>query len=273
MSMLVPTAVLAGLGLVSGLGLAVAARLFAVEVDPRQEQVADTLPGANCGGCGLAGCSDFAAAVVRGDVAPDACPVADAETTQRIAEILGVRVEARAPQVAIVLCQGTDDIAPRKYRYNGLASCASAALLGGGAKACSTGCLGLGDCQRACAFGAVEMTAAGVARIIPVRCTGCGQCIAACPKDIIQLVPADAEIHVLCSSHEKGAAAKKNCAAVCLGCKKCEKFFADDPRIRVADFLATVDYSDPPTDPAVVATCPTGAIVHRPVGADTGRPS
>ena len=271
--MLVPTAVLAGMGLVSGLGLAVAARLFAVEVDPRQERIAEALPGANCGGCGQAGCNDFAAAVVRGAVAPDACPVADAATAQAIAAIMGVHVAARAPQVAIILCQGTDELAPRKYRYNGLASCASAALLGGGDKRCSYGCLGLGDCQRACAFGAIEMTASGVARIIPARCTGCGQCIQACPKDIVRLVPADAEIHVLCSSHEKGAAAKQSCAVVCLGCKKCEKSFADDPRIRVADFLAYVDYADPPRDPAVVETCPTGAIVHRPAAPQPGRMS
>jgi H+/Na+-translocating ferredoxin:NAD+ oxidoreductase subunit B len=269
--MLIPTTVLAGLGLVSGLGLAVAAKFFAVEVDPRQEAVADNLPGANCGGCGYAGCNDFAAAVVRGDVAPDGCPVADADTAQLIAGIMGLTVEAKAPQVAIVLCQGSDDLAPKKYRYNGLASCKSAALLGGGDKTCTYGCLGLGDCQRACAFGAVEMTASGVAKIIPARCTGCGQCLSACPKDIIDLVPASAEIHVLCSSHAKGAAAKQSCKAVCLGCKKCEKAFEDDPRIKVADFLAQVDYSNPPVDPALVETCPTGAIVYRPVDANPGR--
>ena len=263
--MLVSTAVLAGLGLVSGLGLSLAAKFFAVEVDPRQETIADMLPGANCGGCGFAGCNDFASAVVRGDVAPDACPVADAEAARAIAQVMGVSIEEKEPQVAIVLCQGADDIAPKRYRYNGLASCASAALLGGGDKSCTYGCLGLGDCQRACSFDAVEMTASGVARIIPGRCTGCGQCVDACPKHIIKLVPAAAEIHVLCSNHDKGAAAKRKCAAVCMGCKKCEKSFEGEPRIKVDDFLAHVDYSDPPTDPSVVETCPTGAIVYRPV--------
>jgi len=259
--MLVPTLTLAGLGLVSGLGLAVAARIFAVETDPRQEQIADLLPGANCGGCGYAGCNDFAAAVVAGDVGANACPVCDAESRAAVAAVMGAVVEDVEPSVAIVLCQGDDAHASRRFRYNGAASCASAALLGGGDKTCTYGCLGLGDCAAACAFGAVEMTESGIARIIPERCTGCGQCITACPKDIIRLVPKSATVHVLCSSHDKGGAAKKACSVACIGCKKCEKFFDEDPRVKVADFLAVIDYEGGPIDPAVIQTCPTGAMV------------
>ncbi|NTV03903.1 4Fe-4S dicluster domain-containing protein [bacterium] len=261
--MLVPTVVLSGIGLLSGLGLALAARAFAVESDPRQDQITEALPGANCGGCGYAGCGDFAGAVVRGDAKPDGCPVCDQETRRLVASIVGLTVQDRAPQVALILCQGGDDVAAKKYRYNGLASCASAALLGGGDKLCSAGCLGLGDCQRACAFGAIEMTPSGVARIIPARCTACGQCVAACPKDLIKMVPAEATIHVLCSNHDRGPAAKKACTVACLGCKKCEKSFAGDPRIKVSDFLAYIDYEHAPVDPALAALCPTGSLVYR----------
>ena len=257
--MFVATGVLAGLGLVSGVGLGLAARVFAVRVDPRQERIAELLPGANCGGCGYAGCNDYAAAVVRGDAPPDGCPVGGAATAAAVAEVMGVTVAAKARQVALVRCQGTLDVAPKRFRYNGEASCASAALLGGGDKLCGFGCLGLGDCQRACAFQAIEMCAGGVARVLPERCTGCGRCVEACPKDLIALVPAAATVHVLCSNRDRGGLARKLCRHACLGCKKCEKYVGDGS-IAVRDWLARVDYERPPLDPAVVGECATGAL-------------
>ena len=261
--MLIPTAVLAGLGLVSGLGLAMAARVFAVETDPRQEEISDALPGANCGGCGFAGCADFAAAVVAGKAAPQDCPVADDAARQAVAAIMGLEVTQTTRQVALVMCQGDESVAGKSFRYNGQASCASADLLGGGDKLCLHGCLGLADCQAVCTFGAIEMTDKGVARVIPARCTGCGKCISVCPKNIISLVPEDATIHVLCANTDKGGAAKKACDVACIGCKKCEKFFEEDPRIKIDNNLAVVDYEHAPTDPGLAEVCPTGAIVFK----------
>jgi len=258
---IVATTVMAGLGLLAGLGLSLAARFFAVEVDPRQEKILDVLPGANCGGCGYAGCNDFAAAVARGDAAPDGCPVGGAETAAAVAEIMGLVIEEKERQVALVLCQGTRENAPTKFQYNGMASCASAALLAGGDKLCRYGCLGLADCQDACAFQAIEITAGGIARVIPERCTACGKCVEACPKDLIKLVPESAPIHVLCSSRDKGPVARKACKVACIGCKKCEKFVGDDS-MKVEDWLARVDYDNPPRDPAVAGECPTHAIVE-----------
>jgi len=258
-----PMVVLAGMGLCSGLGLGAAARLFAVETDPRQERILDALPGANCGGCGYAGCADFAAAVTAGRTAPADCPVCDAAARGAIADVMGLEAVESVRSVALVLCQGGWSVADKLYRYNGQASCASAALLGGGDKLCNQGCLGLGDCQTACAFDAVEITDDGIARVIPERCTGCGRCVTACPKGIIRLVPEDAPTHVLCSNTDKGAAARKACGVSCLGCRKCEKAFADEPRITVSDLLARVDYTHPPCDAAVLEACPTGALVRR----------
>ena len=259
--MLVATAVIAGLGLVSGLGLSLAARFFAVEVDPRQEEIVDLMPGANCGGCGLAGCGDFARAVVAGSMAPDGCPVGGSEVARAVAAVMGIGFEEKERRVALIHCQGTGDVAGLKFRYNGLASCASAALLGGGDKLCGYGCLGLGDCQEACGFGAIEMTTGGIAHVIPERCTACGQCVAACPKDLVELVPASAPIHVLCGSRDKGGVARKACSLACIGCKKCEKFHAEG-QVVVEDFLARVDYENPPADAAELEECPSGAIVE-----------
>ena len=259
--MLVPTAVLAGMGLVAGLGLAAAARVFAVETDPRQDEVNDALPGANCGGCGFAGCADFAAAVVAGKAEPGDCPVCGDADCQVVAAIMGLEVTAAKRKVALVLCQGDESVAKHSFRYNGQASCASADLLGGGDKTCLHGCLGLADCQAVCTFGAIEMTEKGIARVIPARCSGCGKCVTACPKDIISLVPDDAVIHVLCVNTDKGGVARKACHVACIGCKKCEKTFAEDPRIRISSSLAHVDYDNPPADPAVTEACPTGALI------------
>jgi len=258
--MLLSTVVLAGLGLISGLGLAVAARVFAVQTDPRREKIAEALPGANCGGCGYAGCNDFAGAVARGEAQPDGCPVCDNAAASAVASIMGLAIEEKERRVAMVMCQGTRERSVDRFRYNGMASCGSAALLGGGPKSCAYGCLGLGDCQAACSFGAIEMTEDGIARIIPQRCTGCGRCVEACPKDLIRLVPESATIHVLCSNKDKGPAAKKACLAACIGCKKCEKT-AGAEHILVEDFLARVNYDDPPTDPALVDECAMGCIV------------
>jgi len=256
--MLVATAVLAGLGLVSGLGLGWAARFFAVETDPRQEALLELLPGANCGGCGCAGCNDFAGAVVSGAAPVDGCPVGGGSTAQAVAGVMGLSVELKERRVALIHCQGGNDLAPRRYLYNGLASCASAAQLGGGDKFCLQGCLGLGDCQGACRFGAIAILPSGIAQILAERCTACGKCVGACPKGIIDLVPERARIHVLCSNTDRGPQARKACQVACIACKKCEK--AAGGGIAVTDFLARVDYALAPTDEALVEQCPNGSI-------------
>ncbi|MEZ4396230.1 MAG: RnfABCDGE type electron transport complex subunit B [Candidatus Krumholzibacteriia bacterium] len=256
--MLVATGVLAGLGLLSGLGLGLAARVFAVERDPRQERIADLLPGANCGGCGLAGCADFAGAVVAGKAAVDGCPVGGAETARAVAALMGEALVERERRVALIHCQGGDDIAVRKYRYNGVASCAAAAALAAGPKRCEQGCVGLADCQDACGFQAIEILPTGIARVIPERCTACGRCVDACPQGLIELVPASARVHVLCASTARGGEARKACSAACIGCKKCEK--AAPESFAVTDFLARLDYAGPPVDVDVVSLCGTGAL-------------
>lgn len=256
--MIIAVSVLAGLGLIAGLGLAIAARFFAVEIDPRQQQILDVLPGVNCGGCGFAGCSDFAPAIVKGLASLGGCPAGGAETAGAMAEIMGLAVDVMERKVALVLCQGTDDVVQRKFCYNGLVGCANSILLGGGDKMCGYGCLGLGDCQKACFFSAIEMRN-GIAYVFPERCTSCGKCVEVCPRDIIKLVPDPSKVHILCNNKDKGATAKKACKVACIGCRKCVKA-ADEGQIEMDGFLARINYDNAPTDAAIAGECPTGAI-------------
>ena len=177
-----------GLGLVIGVVLAAASKIFYVYVDPLILAVEDALPGANCGGCGLPGCSSNAEAIVAGKAAPNSCVAAGPEVAEAIAEILGVKVEAKEPDIASPGCAYGVKDADIKYIYDGLNDCKAAALLNGGMKVCSIGCLGLGSCVKACQFGALSMGPNGLPVVDEERCTGCGACERECPKGIINLL-------------------------------------------------------------------------------------
>ena len=176
-----------GLGLVVGIGLALASKIFYVYVDPQIVAIDDVLPGANCGGCGLPGCTANAEAIVEGKASPNSCVAAGEDVALAIAEILGVSVEAKEPDIALPGCTyGVTDAAV-KYNYDGLNDCRAAALLSGGMKVCNIGCLGLGTCATACPFDAIVMGPKGLPEVDEVKCTGCGTCERVCPKHIITL--------------------------------------------------------------------------------------
>ena len=248
---------LAALGLLAGLGLGIAAKVFAVEVDPRIEQIDAVLPQFNCGACGFASCVDYAKAVVGG-AESGLCVPGGAGVSEKIAEITGRAASAREKTVAFVFCGGSDSKARKKYLYNGVADCKSAALLAGGDKACGYGCLGLGSCVHVCPTNAIAVED-GLARVTAELCIGCGKCVATCPKGIIKMVPADRAIHVVCSSQDKGPVVRKACDVGCIGCKRCTKA-VDNEQITIDGTLAVVDYSKPLLDPSVAESCPTGAI-------------
>ncbi len=176
-----------GLGLIVGVGLAIASKVFYVWVDPKILDVEAALPGANCGGCGFAGCSANAEAIVAGKSAPNSCVAAGPEVAQAIAAILGVSVEAKEPDFALPGCSYGVADADVKFLYDGLNDCRAAALLSGGMKVCHIGCLGLGTCAKVCPFNAITMSDRGLPVVDESRCTGCGTCERACPKHIITL--------------------------------------------------------------------------------------
>jgi len=246
------------IGLVAAVALGFAAKKFAVEVDPRELAAMEVLPGANCGACGFPGCAGYAKALVAGSVDLNQCPPGGADVVAKLAHILGVEASAATRELAVVICQGDNRKAQDKYQYLGLADCAAAQKIAGGPKACPGGCLGLGSCQRACPFDAIEMTKDGLAVISREKCTGCRKCIAVCPRNVIRMTPYESEVHVLCNSHDKGAVVRKYCQVGCIGCHICKKTIPD--AYKVEDFLAAVVYEHDAEAVEAIAKCPTKCI-------------
>jgi electron transport complex protein RnfB len=253
---------LSALALVASFGLAIAARIFAVETDPRIEKVEEALPGVNCGACGFPGCNGLAKAIVEGKIDVPDCPVGGENTAKAVAEIMGLSFTGGVEKmVAMVNCKGDDEVASKRFYYNGVSDCTSAALIFGGDKSCSYGCLGLGTCAGACPFGAIEMLQSGLALVDPEKCTGCTKCVSSCPKGIIKMVPASRTVHILCSSHDKGGVARKACKTACIGCQKCVKAVPEGG-ILMDNFLAVINY-DMEIPEEVAGECPMNTIVVR----------
>ena len=80
---LTAAAIMIGVAGFFGVVLSVANRYLRVEEDPRIPEIMDVLPSANCGGCGFAGCADFAKAVVEERIACDGRPVGSYCSTVR----------------------------------------------------------------------------------------------------------------------------------------------------------------------------------------------
>lgn len=176
-----------GLGVIVGAGLAAASKIFYVYVDPLIEAIEGELPGANCGGCGFAGCSANAAAIAAGKSSPDSCVAASPEVAEAIAKLLGVSVGTKDKEISRIGCRYSVDVADTKFRYDGVMGCRAAMMMNGGTKVCEIGCLGLGSCVKACMFGALSIGSEGLPVVDGTKCTGCGACERACPKRIIRL--------------------------------------------------------------------------------------
>ncbi len=254
--------ILAVIGVFLGCIIGIAAKLFKVQTDPRIELVTELLPGVNCGGCGMAGCADFARSIVTGENPPNKCPVCSQEAVSAIAKALGIEVGDTVKKVAVVLCGGDKNQEKVENLYNGVSDCVSASLIAGGPKSCAYGCLGMGSCARACPFGAIEMLN-GLAVVHNHLCVGCGKCVEVCPRNLIKLVPTETKVHVYCSSPEKAPAKRKVCNVACIGCRKCVKA-AKEGQFAVKGFKVEVNYDSdnlPSEEVIAAAACPTGCLL------------
>ncbi|MBI5075518.1 MAG: 4Fe-4S binding protein [Nitrospirae bacterium] len=252
---------LAGLGTVFGAGLAIAAKRFAVQVDPRVEKVLDVLAHAHCGACGYAGCEQYAEAVVKNaDVAPNLCTPAGAKGAEAVALITGKKADLREPIFARIMCQGSTSRSRRKFIYEGVIDCRAAVLAGGGDKSCANGCLGYGTCTRVCPFDALHMGNEGLPVVDITKCTGCRKCEQACPKKVIEVLPASRMVLVACHSRDKGGETRKNCDLGCIACGACVKVCPfDAPSIQ--NNFSRIDINKCKVCGLCVPKCPTKAIV------------
>lgn len=246
------------LGAAMGLLLAIASKIFFVKTEEKVAEISELLPGANCGGCGYAGCSALAEAIANGEAKTSACVAGDEMLAAKLAEIMGVPAEKPIRMRAQVMCSGTSEYAKKKYIYKGAKDCFAASKMSGGDKLCPNGCTGLGTCVKACKFDAINIVN-GVAVVDYEKCQACGRCVEACPKQIIRLIPYESKHWVGCMSVDKGAVTRAYCSVGCISCHLCEKACKHDA-IHVSGGVASIDYEKCVECGDCVAKCPRKII-------------
>lgn len=225
-----------------------ASRKFHVEVDPRVTAIMEALPGANCGGCGFVGCSDYAEAIVADGAPVNKCPVGGANVAEEVAGIMGVELTDTLPFRPIVHCGAHTQDKLLRHDYLGEKTCESANLVSG-VQGCTYGCLGFGDCTRACNYDAIQVVD-GLATVDYEKCVGCGACANVCPRNIITMTPFKYQrvMAIACSNKDFGKSVKQVCKVGCIGCKACAKacslFHVEDNLSSINYELYCQDYTD-----------------------------
>ena len=265
---LIAIGILGGLGLIFGLVLAAASKVFSVETDPRLDQLNECLPGANCGGCGYPGCGGYAEAVLKGEAPIGKCASGGNECAQAMAAIMGVQAEEVTRKVALVRCSGEKRYdksgnlvsgAKIKAEYEGFQDCLAASKIGGnGPLSCKFGCLGFGTCVKACKYDAISIVN-GVAKVNEDRCVGCLACAAVCPRNLIVPVEPNRNVVIACASLAKGAVTTRGCTVGCIGCGLCKKICPKDA-ITIEKNLAIIDYSKCDNCGLCATVCPKKLI-------------
>ena len=255
---ILPVTVFAATGLVSGVLLTAASKIFEVKTDERTEKISEILPQANCGSCGYAGCADYADAIISKGEKGNLCRPGGAETAKKISEITGSDAGEVTEAYAVVRCSGNCSATETKYDFAGIRSCASVKRYYAGNSTCSFGCAGYGDCAAVCEYNAISIKDS-LAHIDPALCRGCGSCAAVCPNGLISVIPKSAAYAVLCSSCDNGKATKLACKNGCIGCKMCEKA-CEYGAVTVTDFHASIDQNKCTGCGACAEKCPVKVI-------------
>ena len=251
-------------GLLFSLFLVAANRWFAVDIDPTIDELENVLPGINCGGCGYPSCALYAEAISQANATLDLCVVGGEETTRAVAEVMGAQVsgEHQERRIAVVFCQGDNPASQFPGVYRGILDCAAAVYSQDVSKRCKYGCVGMGSCVRSCPFDAIHMGASGIPIVDAAKCTACGRCVDACPRNLIELHPANHDVHVYCKNQDSGAIARRICSKACIACQLCVKAAGKDGNadsVRMRGNLAVVTAEPYGAKAEYGAKCPTEA--------------
>lgn len=260
--------ILGGIALVSAIILYLVSQKFHVLENPKIAQIEDLLPQANCGGCGKAGCHDFAGCCAGVDEAGFAelfCPVGGASVMMKIADILGYQATEKPQTVSVLRCNGSCQNAPAKIIYEGINSCRIANRISSGQNGCPDGCLKLGDCVKVCPFDALHIDKnTGLPVVDESKCTSCGACVRMCPRKLFEIrskEPNGQRVYVACRNTQKGALARKNCKAACIACQKCVKINSqitiENNLSYIPDSVSAIQHGE-----ELAKNCPTGAIIY-----------
>lgn len=249
--------IMLALAVVFGVILVVCSNVFAIKRDERVDRVESLLAKSNCGGCGKAGCAQFAEALVKGEVKLSDCRATPSANKKKIADILGGG-EIGEETVAVVHCNG-GDACFNKYEYQGYGDCASCEMLAGGVKACPVGCIGKKTCVNVCPYGAISVGDEGYSIVDKEKCVSCGACIRDCPKNLISRIPKSAKVFIACSNHGKGKDVMELCKHGCIGCGLCAKN-CPEGAITMKDGLPEIDYSKCVGCMKCVQVCPRKCI-------------
>ncbi len=257
MNIIIYTIVVAAIiAILLGVLLGLFKKIFHVDTDPKVQLVRDALSGANCGGCGLAGCDAFASAVVKGDAPANGCVAGGAECAKKVAEILGQAGVELKPKVAFLACAGSKDCAKDKAEYIGMKTCKAAQLTLNGTKKCAFGCIGLGDCVAVCPFEALYMGEDGLPKVNKAKCVGCGKCASVCPKHLFKLIDADTKgaIAVCSNKSDNKPQIRKDCTKGCIKCGMCVKK-CPEQCIDISSGLPVIDYTKCTSCGTCAASC------------------
>jgi electron transport complex protein RnfB len=253
--------IVSGLGIVFGIALAIASKVFEVRKDARIEAIEGALPGLNCGICGFAGCSSYAEAIGLKNAELQLCLPGGEPVASRISEIMEIAIDySKEKMVTQVHCRGGATRSKYDFEYSGLEECNAAYSLYGGDKACKFGCIGLGSCIRVCPVNAISYDSENLVWVNKDKCISCGKCIDVCPTRVMRFVPYGADVIVACNSTDKIAVKKKYCSVSCIGFKICEKQ-SPDGGYKVENYLSMIDYSQKGEREAGRIKCPTSCIV------------